>query len=356
MNMRFFRLPGIAALMVLGASAQAPVRMATNNARATPGHTNSPDTGCSSPASLRMATVAPRGTSVHRALQAMGQKWKQCGVDLTIFTGAEMSGEADIVRRMGVGQIQAAMLSAVGLGEIEPGVTALQMMPMIFHTLDEVSYVREHMQPMLEARLREKGYVPLFWADIGWVHFFAKKELLNASEVKRRKMFAWAGDTAEIEIQKSAGYKPVPLEVGDILMGLDTGQIEVVAQPPFFALAGQLDKFAPHMTNVNWAPIVGAAVVRKPAWESLSPAGREQLLRAAIQTGTDITAAGRQESEDSVKAMKARGLVVHNLTMEQAAGWQKAAEELHPKLRGRTVPADVFDEVVRLLAEYRSRK
>jgi TRAP-type C4-dicarboxylate transport system substrate-binding protein len=257
---------------------------------------------------------------------------------------------------MGVGQIQAAMLSAVGLGAIEPGVTALQMMPMAFRSLDEVTYVRERMQPMLEKRLRDKGYVPLFWGDIGWIRFFSKTQLVDAADVKKRKMFSWAGDTEQIEIQKAAGYRPAPLEVGDILMGLETGQIEVVAQPPFFALAGQLDKFAPHMVTVNWAPMVGAAVITKPAWDSLSTPAKDALLRAAQQTGAEITAAGRKESDDSVAAMKTRGLMVHDLTPSQAAGWQKAAEELYPKFRGHTVPADVFDEVLRLLAEYRSGK
>ena len=355
MNRKIFRLAGILAAVTCGAYAQNTVRMATADPKAA-ARGKTADAGCYSPAQLRMATVAPRGTSVHRSLQAMGQKWKQCGVDLTIYTGGEMNGEADIVRRMGVGQIQVAMLSAVGLGDIEPGVTALQMMPMAFRSLDEVTYVREKMQPMLEKRLRDKGYVPLFWGDIGWIRFFSKTELTNAADVKKRKMFAWAGDTAQIEIQKSSGYKPVPLEVGDILTGLQTGMIDVVAQPPFFALAGQIDRFAPHMVTVNWAPMVGAAVIAKSAWDSLSPAAREAMLRAAQQTGAEITTAGRKESDDAVAAMKVRGLIVHDLTPELTAGWQKAAEELYPKFRGHTVPAEEFDEVLRLLAEYRSGK
>jgi len=355
MTMKALRTTGICLVAAIGCSAQT-----TRTASVTPDSMPAPrpptDGNCSTHAVLRMATVAPRGTSVHRALQAMGQRWKQCGVDLTIYTGGEMSGEADIVRRMGVGQIQIAMLSGVGLGEIEPTVTALQLMPMAFRTLDEVSYVRTRMQPMLEKRLRDKGYVPLFWGDIGWIRFFATKALTNAAEVKQRKMFAWAGDTAQIEIQKAAGYRPVPLEVGDIMMGLQTGQIDVVAQPPSFALAGQIDKFAPHMTNVNWAPMVGAVVITKAAWEAMPAASREALLKAAQQTGDEITTAGRKESEESVAAMKARGLIVHDLSPELTAEWQKAAAELYPKFRGHTVPSDVFDEVLRLLAEYRSGK
>ena len=37
------------------------------------------------------------------------------------------------------------------------------------------------------------------------------------------------------------------------------------AMPPFVALAAQLDTAAPHMLALNYGPLVGAAVVSKPA-------------------------------------------------------------------------------------------
>jgi len=52
--------------------------------------------------------------------------------------------------------------------------------------------------------------------------------------------------------------------------------------------------------------------------------------------------------------MKKRGLTVHAVTPEVEAEWRKVAEEVYPKVRGSIVPADMFDEVRRLLQEYRS--
>ena len=37
------------------------------------------------------------------------------------------------------------------------------------------------------------------------------------------------------------------------------------------------------------------------------------------------------------------------------AAWQALAESVYPQIRGRLVPAETFDEVSRLLAEYRAR-
>jgi TRAP-type C4-dicarboxylate transport system substrate-binding protein len=67
---------------------------------------------------MRMGTLAPKGTSYHRLLQAMGEEWRHApggGVNLTLYTDGTMGGEADMVRRMRIGQLQAAMLTVPGL-------------------------------------------------------------------------------------------------------------------------------------------------------------------------------------------------------------------------------------------------
>jgi len=78
------------------------------------------------------------------------------------------------------------------------------------------------------------------------------------------------------------------------------------------------------------------------------------MLKAAAEAGKEIRVNSRKESDDSVAAMKRRGLTVHELTPEQEAGWRAGAEEIYPDIRGRIVPADIFDEVERLLKEYRA--
>ncbi|MBI4026004.1 MAG: TRAP transporter substrate-binding protein DctP, partial [Verrucomicrobia bacterium] len=173
-------------------------------------------------ARVKLATLAPRGTSFHQTLQTMGEKWRQSpggGVALTIYPDGTMGGEANMVRKMRAGQIQAAMLSVGGLSEIEDSVRALQNMPMMFHSLEEVDYVREKLQPALEKKFLEKGFVILFWGDAGWVRFFSRHPAVRPDDFKKLKMFAWSGDNNQIDIMKSAGYHPVPLEYTDTLTG-----------------------------------------------------------------------------------------------------------------------------------------
>ena len=127
---------------------------------------------------IRLATLAPKDTSFHKSLLAMGEKWKKASggsVALTIYTDGTMGGEADMVRRMRVGQIQASLLTVAGLLQIDESATALQLMPMCFHTFEEFDFVSEKLRPMMEKKLEEKGFVSLFLGDAGWVRFFSKK-------------------------------------------------------------------------------------------------------------------------------------------------------------------------------------
>ena len=160
----------------------------------------------------RLGTLVPRGTSYHHNLQAMAEQWRKAphgGVALTIYTDGTMGGEADMVRRMRIGQLQAAMLTVPGLAEIDPSVSALQKMPMMYESLEEARYVREKLRPLLEQKIAAKGFVVLFWGDAGWVHFFSKRPGIHPSDFRSMNMFVAAGDPAQAEVMNAAGFHPV---------------------------------------------------------------------------------------------------------------------------------------------------
>jgi TRAP-type transport system periplasmic protein len=310
------------------------------------------------PIKIRLGTLAPKGSTYHRALQEMGEKWRQAqggGSTFTVFTDGTQGGEADMVRRMRVGQLNAALVSVVGLMEIDRSVAALQYMPMVFHDWGEMDAVREKLRGTLEQRLLDKGFVVLFWAEGGWVRFFSKAAELTPDDFKKTKMFVWSGDNDQVDLMKAMGYQPVSLETADILPGLQTGLISAVPSAPFYALAGQFDTVAKHMLDLKWVPVTGAAVITKKVWDQLSAAGRDQLRAAGDAAGVKVRERARQEDLDSVEAMKKRGLIVHPVGPELEADWRRMAEGAYPKLRGTMVPAEMFDQVRAIVAEYRKQ-
>lgn len=306
---------------------------------------------------IRLATLLPRGSSHYHTLEAMGQQWRTSSggsITLTIYADGTMGGEEETVRRMRVGQIQAATLSVSGLSEIDPSVGALQKIPMVYRSLDELEFVRARIEPELERRLEEKGFVVLFWADVGWAHIFCRQPALRPDDFKKTKVFVGAGDNEEIAIVKGLGFQAVPLEWIDVLTSLQTGLVDTVPAPPFFVLAGQYDLVARHMLELNWVPLVGATVITKKAWSAIQPATRDSLRKAAAEAGRQMQARSRQESQEAVAAMKKRGLQVHPASPELEAEWRRFAEGVYPKIRGTMVPADMFDEVLRRVADFRA--
>jgi len=305
---------------------------------------------------IKLGTLIPRGTPAYQVLLEMREKWRQApegGVEIVVYPDGSMGGETDMVRRMRVGQIQAALLSMTGISEIDKSVNALQEMPMMFRSLDEYEYVRDKMRPTVEKRLADRGFVTLFWGDIGWVRFFSKDAAVHPAEFKRMKLFTWAGNTDQFDLMKELGFNPESLETADILPGLQTGLINALDTVPMYALAGQFYSSCPHMLELNFAPLGGAALITKTAWDSISPATQQVLRKAALETGVELVKSSRAESNQAVEAMQKRGLTVHHVTPEIEAEWRTWAEGVYPKIRGGLVPAEEFDEVERMLGEYR---
>src|SRR6266581_3318038 len=308
------------------------------------------------PIKIRLGTLAPKGSSYTKHLQAMAEGWRKApgrGALLTIYPDGTMGSEADMVRRMRLGQLQAAMVTTSGLSEIEPGVAGLQSMPKVFRTIKEVDFIEEKMEPMLEKRLEAKGFVVLFWSDTGFVRFFSKLPVVGPDDLRKTKLFVAASRPAELDIYRFVGCNPVPLEVADILPSLQTGLIDCVCMPPSIALAIQLDGIAPHMLDMKWVPLVGAAIITKKTWDAIPPETQAVLRQTARDAGKLIKADGRRENVESIEAMRKRGLKIHTLTPEVDAEWDQTVATAYPKIRGIAVPPDIYDEVMSQLKTFR---
>jgi TRAP-type C4-dicarboxylate transport system substrate-binding protein len=130
--------------------------------------------------------------------------------------------------------------------------------------------------------------------------------------------------------------------------------INSLSTVPLHALTSQFYQVTHHMLEVNWLPLVGALIVTKSSWDALPQGQREAMLRAAAECGQEFQNQGRQENLEAVDAMKKRGLQVHAVGADLEKEWRQFAEGAYPKVRGRVVPAEMFDEVVQILREYRA--
>ena len=307
---------------------------------------------------IKLGTSAPQGTAWHEVLLQLSQDWSRISggtVRVDIYPDGRLGDEADMVEKARFGQLQAVALSGVGLSHVEPGVAALQI-PMMFDSYQELDYVRDRLAPLLEERMEAKGWVVLNWGDAGWIHFFTKEPVSTPEELRRLKLFISAGDANSEALYKAAGFKPVPLAVTDILPALQTGMIEAFDVPPLLALVNQWFGLARNMVDVKWAPLVGATVIRKEAWERIPAAYRPEMRKAARAAGERLRGDIRRLGDEAVIEMQKHGLKVIEVDAETLEIWRTEAEAVYPELRGKIIPADLFDEVRRLRDEYRRRK
>jgi TRAP-type C4-dicarboxylate transport system substrate-binding protein len=310
------------------------------------------------PVKIPLGTLAPSGSSFYSALAEMRDAWKNASggaVNLNIYADGVQGSESQMVQMMRAHSLAAGLLTVVGLSEIDTSVGGLSFLPLTFHSWEEYDYVVEKMSPRLERVLLDKGFVVLFWADAGWIHFFSKAPAIHPDDFKPLKMFTWAGNAYQVDLMKALGYHPVPLETADILPGLRRNLINAIPVPSNQALLGQFYTVANQMLNLKWSVLSGAAVVRKDVWDKIPQEMQAKLRGAALAAGAKIRASSRKEDEDSIAAMQKRGLVVHPVTPQVEEEWMKLTKVIYPELRGKTIPADIFDEVQRLVAEYRTK-
>ena len=84
---------------------------------------------------LRLGTLAPKNSLYHRQLMEVGEAWRVAqggNAKFVVYPDGSQGGETELARRMRIGQLQGALLSVVGLREIEPSIAALQSMPLLF--------------------------------------------------------------------------------------------------------------------------------------------------------------------------------------------------------------------------------
>lgn len=294
---------------------------------------------------VKMATIAPDGTVWHRGLQQMGQEWAEASggeIKLRIYAGGVAGDEAGIVRKMRIGQLDAATLTGVGLQEIDEAFQVLGM-PLFYRSYEELDHVLKALEPVLRQKLEAKGFVFLNWVYAGWAHFFSTEPIRSVDDLKRLKVFAAAGEDRLVQLYKDAGFRPVALSQNDILVGLETGMIEVLPTPPLAALLLQWFRSTPYMLDEGLGPVVGCVVVTKRGWNKIPAARREALIASAERFEARLRLEIPRQDAESIELMKKRGLHVLSLDASKASDWQRVARSFSEKMRGTLVPSGIFD-------------
>ena len=306
---------------------------------------------------IKLATVAPKDSIWHKHLKLIDERWQLATdgqVKLRIYAGT-LGDEDDILRRVRVGQLDAVAISTSGLSSIDRATQAMHI-PLAFISNEEMEYVRDGVKNELESLLAAKHFKVLNWAEVGWVHFFTKEPVVTPDDLRKQKLFVWSnGDSANSEkLWQDLGFNTVALSSIDIMPALQTGMITAYQAPPLMALANQWFPFTPYMTDLKWAPLIGATIVTEKAWNKVPAQFRQEMARIMDEESLNLQKDVRELEQQALDAMTKRGLKIVAVDRAAMDAWLEVIETGYPRIRGTEVPAKYFDQTLRLRNEYRA--
>ncbi len=310
--------------------------------------------GAASAQSIKLASVVPDNSIWDKNLKQMGADWSQATggrVTLTVYGGGSQGDEATVLRKMRLDALQAAALTGVGLGTIDASFNVFDV-PFFFESYDELNAVTDALTPAIAKRVDAKGFVLVNWGNGGWTQVFTKKPVKTVDELKQSKLWTSAGNDRMVQWFKANGFEPRAMAMTDIMTGLTTGLVDAVPTTPLAALLFQWYKQTPNMLDIGLAPVVGATVVTKKAWNAIPAADRPKLLAAAAAVQKRLQDDVPKQEAASIAEMTRRGLTV---TKASGPEWRKEADLLATTMRGEMVPKDMFDLALKARDAYRKQ-
>jgi TRAP-type C4-dicarboxylate transport system substrate-binding protein len=303
---------------------------------------------------IKLGTLAPQGSTWHQLLQQMAADFaRESGgkVELKIYAGGTQGSEGEMIRKISIGQLQAASMTSVGLHEITPE-PQVEDIPFLIDSYEEYDFVHGKIVGKLDAALEKNNFVALQWGEVGFVYLFSTQPYRTPVDFGKGKVFTWNGDPGAEAAWKAAGFRPVVLSSTDLVPSLTSGMINIVSEPPLYAYTTNLFSKANNMLDLHWGFLTGATVVRRDVWERIPADLRPRLLKIAAEYEQKVRADVRKQNEDAIVQMKKRGLTVNEPADIQ--DWQRAAAAAEAVIRQR-VPAEFYEAVKRYRDEFRAQ-
>jgi len=275
----------------------------------------------------------------------MRERWREASggrVDLRIISNGQGGEEDDVLRKMRIGQFQAGTFTLAGLQGLTDAVAALAI-PFLMDTQEQLHQVRAAVGPSIEQILLDQGYVLIHWVDMGWMQFFTKDPDPSPDAIRSHTYVHW-GEDRSAEIWRAAGFHTgTRLNLPDITVGLQTGLVDAINTAPLVVYGYQWFTQLDYMIDIGWAPLSGATLVDRRAWERIPADLREELLQIGKETGESIGASLVQWEGDAIDAMTSHGLVVVTPSPEIIEEWRQILQGVWPTLRGGLIPEEMFD-------------
>jgi TRAP-type C4-dicarboxylate transport system substrate-binding protein len=305
---------------------------------------------------IKVATVAPDGSSWMREMRAGGEEIRdRTGGRVTVkfYPGGVMGSDSQVMRKIRVGQLHGGAFTGGGLAERYSGFN-LYGIPLLFQSFDEVDYVRERFDSALAEGLADAGFVSFGFIEGGFAHVMANQPITTVEDMRRQKVWSPEGDPVGFMVLEEMGLSPVVLPPTDVLTGLQTGLLDVVAASPVVALVLQWHTKIQYVTDLPISYGLGIFAIDQRVFARLSSDDQAIVAEVMGRVMRGLDEAAREDGREARAVLQRSGLEFVQVNRGDIAGWRKTIEGIYPALRARNdIDAELFDQLIELLAEYR---
>lgn len=303
---------------------------------------------------IKMATLAPEGSSWMNVFNELNQELQQKTdnqVKIRIYPGGVLGDERDMLRKMQIGQIHSAALTSAGLSAIFSEFDVFQV-PFMFQKYEEVDYIVAQMEAVFRKGLEDKGYVLIGWMEGGFVQLMSTVPADSIQKMKNAKVWTWQDSPMSKAIFDEAGVAAIPLSVPDVLVGLQTGLVEVVYAPPSGAISLQWFTKIKYIIDVPLMYLLGGLVVKKSVYDTIAPEHQAVLNEITPRYMRKLKALVRRDNQDALAEMAKLGIQPLRPSQAHISEFKQVSNSAMDRIQGDTFSPETRDQVTRLLKKF----
>ena len=285
-------------------------------------------------ATYKVATVSPDGLAWMRKLRAgvkeISNRTEE-RVRFKIYPGGVQGDDETVLRKMRIGQLHGGAVAAGSLTRFYPDLQIYNL-PLQFRSYEEVDYIRAEMDQMIADGLERAGIVTFAFTETGFAYLLTRTPVTSVEDLGELKAWIPDNDPIAAELIKSFDVSPIPLNITDVLAGLQTGLINAVVVPPSVALALQWHNHVKYMTNLPLLYIYSMLAMDAGAYGRISENDRLIVREVMDRVFREV---GEETRVDNAKALKALETIgIQTIEPEGIEQWQRVADDSVERLIG----------------------
>ncbi len=257
---------------------------------------------------IKLATKSPENFKSARIVKKMAKEIEEKtarNVRFKIYYGGVKGSGTDLLLKMKTGEIQGGEFTA---GETSSVVTDLRSMqiPFTFNSLEEVDYVLKKISPHFEAKFDKKGYVVLGWMELGFAYLMSVDQIGNQADMHGKKVWIPQGDPISQKCFEALGVPPIPMTISDVMIALQTGQINTVANALVGAIALQWHTTVKYVTDVPLIYVFSLFMITKESYAQIPAEYKETVHEIIDKAFVELKEDIRKSNKDARQTLKNR--------------------------------------------------